>query len=52
MFKSIKDAVVNLFKSLSGLVARELKSLEDRVKALEGSVAQKIQDQADKLNQQ
>lgn len=50
MFKAIKDAIVNLFKSVTGLVARELKSLEDRVKALEGKVAQKIQDQADKLN--
>ena len=50
MFNAIKEAIVNLFKSVTGMVVREVKALEDRVKALEASVAQKIQDQADKLN--
>lgn len=52
MFNNIKQAFVNLFKSITGLVMREVKSLQDRVAALEGQVAQRIQDQADKINKQ
>ena len=47
--KVIWQAIVNLFKSLTGLVAADVQKLKDKVVALEQQVADKIQGKADDL---
>lgn len=48
---ALKNAFVNLFKSLTGLVAREVKALEQRVADLEAKLAGKVNDAATSVDQ-